>query len=636
MSIIQDNVKPDVWFVEDLIRATSKNLESDIVVTIPGFQRGLVWSKQKQELLIDSIKRGFPIGTLLLYQTDGNSDGKTSYNLIDGLQRTFALKTYAINPNKFFTTDDVSEFFVETIASELVEVSEENMYQIRAIITAWVQDVHAFTAAAGWGANGLVQSLVEKVLNVPTGSRNFHEHVGRLLANARITEAIENFLDSVKERSDISKVRIPVIIFSGAESDLPDVFELLNTKGTVLSRYEVFAAQWHKETQRIGNKQIRDEIWKRYDALEDENFTSDPSEDAPDEQSRKNREYTLFEYLFGFGQFISRKYGQLFEEKDDKDVKRPSSAGFNLVTACVGLRIGEMKELPEKLRGIDRSKLEDCIIHAVHFVDEALSPVLSVKQHRRRKTSYYHTEYQIVAMIASAFQSRYVLDRELSDVDGWRAQWDTLTKSLVMHYLYDILRDHWRGSGDTKLHEYVVSRRYLKVLPNSGAWSRVLDTWFADNQMSLVHKGRHVKDDRSEILFLKYIYAQKLSVVKNARVYHVEHLVPVNQLKKLKASDEKLPINMIGNLALLEPAQNIKKGDLTFVEYLDKQLRDGEIDENEYEEKLCQFEAQLLCKRNLFPDILSPDSYDEFLATRFNALKREFLQTWNDFILPST
>ena len=633
MSSIQDNVKPDVWFVDDLIRATTKGLESDIVVTIPDFQRGLVWSKQKQELLIDSIKRGFPIGTLLLYQTNDNVDGKTSYNLIDGLQRTFALKTYAINPNKFFTTDDVSRSFVETIASELVKDSEEDLYQIGSIITAWVQDVHAFTAAAGWGANGLVQSLVEKVLEVPSGSRNFHEHVGRLLANARITAAIENFLDSVKERSDISKVRIPVIIFSGSESDLPHVFELLNTKGTVLSRYEVFAAQWHKETQQIGNKLIRDEIWKRYDALEDENFTSDASEDAPDEQSRKNREYTLFEYLFGFGQFMSKKYGRLFEEKAEN---RPSSAGFNLVTACVGLRIGEMKELPSKLRGIDRSKLEDCILNAVGFVDEALSPVLSVKQYRRKKTSYYHTEYQIIAMIASAFQERYVLDKELSDVDGWRSQWDKLAKSLVMHYLYDILRDHWRGSGDTKLHEYVVNRRYLNVLPNSGAWSRVLDTWFADNQKNLVHKGRHVKDDRSEILFLKYIYAQKLSVVKNAREYHVEHLIPVNQLKKLKASAEKLPINMIGNLALLEPSQNIKKGDLTFVEYLNKQLRNGEInDENEHQEKLCQFEAQLLCKGDLFPDILSAASYDEFLDKRFHLLKHEFLNTWNDFIPPN-
>lgn len=632
MNSIQDNVKPDVWFVDDLIKATTKNINSDIVVTIPDFQRGLVWSKQKQELLIDSIKRGFPIGTLLLYQTNGNAEGKTSYNLIDGLQRTFALKTYAINPNKFFTTDDVSGTFVETIASELVKDSEEDLYQIRAIITAWVQNVHAFTSAAGWGANGLVQSLVEKILDVPSGSRNFHEHVGRLLANARITVAIENFLDSVKERSDISKVRIPVIIFSGSESDLPDVFELLNTKGTVLSRYEVFAAQWHKETQHIGNKLIRDEIWKRYDALEDENFTSDASEDAPDEQSRKNREYTLFEYLFGFGQFMSKKFGRLFEEKAEN---RPSSAGFNLVTACVGLRIGEMKELPSKLRGIERSKLEDCIMNAVGFVDEALSPVLSVKQYRRKKTSYYHTEYQIIAMIASAFQTRYVLNKELSDVDGWRSQWNKLAKSLVMHYLYDILRDHWRGSGDTKLHEYVVNRRYLNVLPNSGAWSRVLDTWFADNQKNLVHKGRHVKDDRSEILFLKYIYAQKLSVVKNARQYHVEHLIPVNQLKKLKASAEKLPINMIGNLALLEPSQNIKKGDQTFVEFLNKQLRDGDINDNEYGEKLRQFEAQLLCKGKLFPDILTAASYDEFLDARFHSLKHEFLNTWNDFIPPN-
>ena len=37
---------------------------------IPEFQREYVWTKSKAALLIDSLYRGFPISSLLLWQSD--------------------------------------------------------------------------------------------------------------------------------------------------------------------------------------------------------------------------------------------------------------------------------------------------------------------------------------------------------------------------------------------------------------------------------------------------------------------------------------------------------------------------------------------------------------------------------------
>ena len=41
------------------------------VVRVPHFQRGLRWKKADAVALIDSVLRGFPIGSLLLWQRSG-------------------------------------------------------------------------------------------------------------------------------------------------------------------------------------------------------------------------------------------------------------------------------------------------------------------------------------------------------------------------------------------------------------------------------------------------------------------------------------------------------------------------------------------------------------------------------------
>jgi len=635
MSSIRGHVDVETWFVEDIIAATTKEIKGKVEITVPKFQRGLVWNKKKQEGLIDSIKKGYPIGTLLLYEvalkSKNSANAVRSYNLIDGLQRSHALKEYSKNPNNFFTKDDIKDDFVEALAAELNIKSDVDQDKIRDKVTDWVKSVVDFTQAAGWETAGLMKHLVTEVLEIPEDSNDYYPAVGKILANSRVNESVAKFLDSIKDSSDISKVKIPVIVFTGGEEHLPTVFALLNTKGTVLSRYEVFAAKWGEETeQRIDNKRIRDEIWKKYEALEEESFTSDDSEDILTENSKKNREYTLFEYLFGLGQYLSDSFPVLFEEKANN---RPSSVGFNLLTSCVGLRIADMKELPNRLRGIDRNQLENHILKAAKFIDDSLSPVLSVKQHGRKKTSLYHTEYQIVSMIAVAFQARYGRGSD-SEIDGWRQSWDEIRKNILMYYLYDVLREYWRGSGDSKLWDYMESKRYLTTPIRREAWGSALDSWFVNNQIPLLHKGRHIKDDRSEILFLKYIYAQRLSVMKNSRPYHVEHIVPVNQLKTLKAQDERLPINMVGNLALLEPKKNQKKGDLTFVEFLKKQLRHDKISQTEYGKSMKEFEEQLLCTHDMIPTVLSKGSYDDFLTARFDHLKKTFLKEWSDYIPP--
>ena len=413
-------------------------------------------------------------------------------------------------------------------------------------------------------------------------------------------------------------------------SELPTVFELLNSQGTALSRYEVFAAQWSESRQAIANHNIVDVIWETYDALEDEGFILEVSEEAPDRKSQRHHEYTLFEYLFGLGRYLPKKYQTLFKAAA---VNKPSSAGFNLVSACLELRLRDMGKLPDVLGRLDKNMevLEDQILQAAQFVEDTLKPIVSVKQSKQSKVPIYHSEYQIVSMIATVFKVTYddSVGNEKKMSERNRRE---LGSSLKMHYLYDILREYWRSAGDVKLYEVVKGLRYVKGRPSNQAWRQALGDWFFNSQMKLVHRGRYVKQASSEILMLKYIYTHQFTLMDNAKTYHVEHIIPVSQLTSSKVKEEKWPINAVANLALLEKSDNEKKGDQTFKQYLYKQLTQKQIDRSHYESRLKEYEKRLICNSSILPSDINLQTYEEFLQKRFELLTDEFLTVWNEEI----
>ncbi|WP_395734207.1 DUF262 domain-containing protein [Prosthecobacter sp.] len=73
-------------------------VKTKIRASIPALQRGLVWTPQQNELLWDSILRGFPIGALVvtkwsdrLKKTAEVDGGNITFHLLDGQQRCHAI-----------------------------------------------------------------------------------------------------------------------------------------------------------------------------------------------------------------------------------------------------------------------------------------------------------------------------------------------------------------------------------------------------------------------------------------------------------------------------------------------------------------------------------------------------------------
>src|SRR5690625_2632161 len=89
-----------------------KNIKDKVY--LPKFQRGFVWSKETRRELIKTIKKGLPIGTLLLSRKEDNT-----YLIVDGRQRVSTLKDYERNKSEYIEITDIDIKDVEKILTSI-------------------------------------------------------------------------------------------------------------------------------------------------------------------------------------------------------------------------------------------------------------------------------------------------------------------------------------------------------------------------------------------------------------------------------------------------------------------------------------------------------------------------------------
>ena len=103
------------WTLKEIAGALEEKNVNKTKIEVPTFQRNLVWSDEQKKTFIDSVKRGFPIGTLLFYKIPG----RDAFSLIDGLQRSSTILDYINNPTKYFDVTDIENDIVEKLFDTL-------------------------------------------------------------------------------------------------------------------------------------------------------------------------------------------------------------------------------------------------------------------------------------------------------------------------------------------------------------------------------------------------------------------------------------------------------------------------------------------------------------------------------------
>ena len=177
---------------------------------------------------IDSLIKGYPVGTMLFYET--YEDNKRTYILVDGLQRGNSIKKYMTNPTEFFYDDSISDEFCSSVLKLVHQSNEKELYaKIRGILTTFIKTQKTFK-------NLQYFSVAKQIAD--EFSAGF-EPIEQLI------EVIKLFFEERQDLYDrIASTIIPVIVYTGDENNLPEIFDRINSQGTPLDQYEVYAAAW--------------------------------------------------------------------------------------------------------------------------------------------------------------------------------------------------------------------------------------------------------------------------------------------------------------------------------------------------------------------------------------------------------
>lgn len=195
--------------------------------TVNKFQRRLVWSKEEKNEFIETLKQGFPFGSILIYKYKDQD----KFSIIDGLQRYSTIEDFNQNPHKYVKTMEtfVDEIYKNIFQTEVTDITENNYKNhIRASINELFE-----TQQEDYYA-GLFDIMKNNML-----LKEYVESKSDFIYNTqhKIKEEVKNYLN-------IDYIQIPCIEFIGNETELADVFQNLNRGGKKLSKYQVFSAQW--------------------------------------------------------------------------------------------------------------------------------------------------------------------------------------------------------------------------------------------------------------------------------------------------------------------------------------------------------------------------------------------------------
>ncbi len=586
-------------------------------IVLPRFQRNLVWSRQKKQDLLNSIRMGIPIGVFLL------AGEKQPFLLLDGLQRATSIMGFYNDIQKYFDKYLLDNELLISLRKLLIDLGVEaeniDLDQLGNLIESWVVNSTDTNPNNTFNGFYLAKHLFELFKVSPENQNLFQAN--------ELFQPI--FSGIAREREDLGNIQVPCIIYKGPAETLPVIFEKLNSTGTTLSKFQIFAANWVKNFIPLSTDNSLKKII--YDEYNNRQTESDIEiEGLPHyEEEFLEADLNLYEYLLAIGRKLENDFPSLFHKKGD-------SIGFNLSAACLLGSIRKIVSLGSKMdESFNGQAYQRALFDSSQIVYDRLKPFIDLRINKAN-SSYqvsprvYHSDYQIVSFVAKVFREKYDLTtfaprQDWTNEPSWLEQ-------IPMHYLYDQIEDNWRGSGDKRIEDMLSTNRYLTTISREN-WDNALRRWFEEKEM-MKRQSKRQSILPLQILFLNYIYVHVLTVHDTqspSKTFHIEHLVPVSKLSdfiKSNALDaDPLPISAVSNLCYLDANLNRQKQSKTIYQFLEE--NPDLVNVHDIEEKNTFTNKDDLA----FVDLLTgkddsswSDDYFGFLRKRFDVLINKFLE----------
>lgn len=523
-------------------------------VTVPQFQRRLVWSKQQKKEFIETLSKGFPFGSVLIYKYEDDS----LISLIDGLQRVSTIMDYERNPQDYINITEEIEATVEILTKNYSgEINAKILNSIKKNVENIIKDLISKENIDPMHLFDTMNNFDD--LKQFVDSMQFREIVQ---VQHQITTKKANYLK-------VNEIIIPTVEFLGDISELSEVFENLNKGGKKLTKYQVFAAQWYRSTIILNdmknNKDILEEIIKRYELLNNQRDIK--IEDFSPEKMREEKEINLSEFCYALGKLIIRESSVFFGKKN---VDNLEDLANEIGYSTMGI-----------VFGIDNKKLyniENYIVHLqdAKFLNELVNTILKIFRHTNEHFKKYLklpsqelayenkkiTNFKFLSYFADLWTRYFSVtnDGQINDrSSGGDVSYSKTIENFIYYYILDSVLGNWGNAGDSRLNQYYLdqSRNYLNK-PLKKDLEDAIAIWWQER----ISNPSIQFDDNSKMLITTYYNLNKNnSGLKIGRNYDYEHLIARNKVKDLY-KNLNLPMGTLGNLMFLDSSLNRSKKEL--------------------------------------------------------------------------
>lgn len=536
-------------FKYDIDRLMFKELREKAVV--PKFQRKLVWSKSEKRSFIDTLSNGHPFGAILIYKYEEDE----KYSIIDGLQRFTTIQDYISNPEEYISFEDIVEkIFDSFFDSESIPPTTADNLKHK--------------------INGAILSFV-KQMDKDNSTRTFY----RMLKEATVI-GFENFeaedffelekitnqlLKNVKDHLNVDNLPIPTIIFTGDVEELATVFENLNRGGKKLSKYQVFAAQWSKHELKLSDQPLNKRILKitinRYEELiesrnvEIKNFNR--------EEMLENKTINIAEFCYALGYLILEKMS-VFWNKDNEDTA--NQIGYSSLAIIFGVKNNNMNTLINYFDKLNDSDLIESVVREVlniyREINDRFEKVFKIPGiHNKFYGGRTATDFQLLSFFGSLWHTKYgdLKDGELDIIPRYRTNYNIIERNLIKSFIYDVVIERWRGSGDSRLDNIILegNNYYLKGI-DKDRFEQALLNWHEE----IIVKSNINFEPVSKMLYtvLTSFYQHKY----DEKNYDSEHIIPRKYINRIRnKSNRPIPGGTIGNHMYLDVSNNRSKKELS-------------------------------------------------------------------------
>lgn len=280
-----------MWKMEEFTAAQIHNNQEEGKMLVPSYQRGVVWKKEQKSDLVDSIKKGLPFGSILLYK----DENKGTYRIIDGLQRCRTIYEFIQNPSQYFNTDDVDDAVIEKIY-KMTGLQEDKLIikeKIINIIIDWIkEDYKTMEEISGMQYRDGADKISDEFPTLKGKEKEIAEIIKPML---------QTFINTC---TNMATTKIPAIVILGDEDALPIIFERINSKGLQLTKWQIYAATWSDDQIIINDnlKKIIQYNMERYDTMNIEDNIQFDDENTTSELMSNG--VNTFQLIFGFGKMI--------------------------------------------------------------------------------------------------------------------------------------------------------------------------------------------------------------------------------------------------------------------------------------------------------------------------------------------